>query len=230
MNKLNIALDGPAGAGKSTIARMLAKELGYIYIDTGAMYRAVTWKMLQSGLEPYQHEEIIKMAADMDIELIPGNSSQIVKVDSIDITGEIRSNIVNKHVPLVAQISQIRTLMVQKQQEMAERKGVVMDGRDIGTQVLPNAELKLFLTASIRERAKRRWKEMQQEQDDLLTLEQVEEELMRRDRLDEEREVSPLIRAKDALVIDSTDKSPEQIVQYIMELCHKKVHGGNDQP
>lgn len=227
LNKLNVALDGPAGAGKSTIARLLAKELGYIYIDTGAMYRAVTWKMLELGLEPSQHEEIVEMATKMDIRLIPGSETQQVWVNDIDVTNKIRTNTVNSNVPLVAQIPRIRELMVHLQQEMAKQKGIVMDGRDIGTQVLPDAEVKIFLTASIQERARRRLYDTQSEGHSL-TIEEMERELERRDQLDEQREVSPLIQAEDAIVLDSTGKGIDVVVKEILELCIQKGSGGRE--
>lgn len=227
MNKLNIALDGPAGAGKSTVARELARALGYIYVDTGAMYRAVTWQMLQAGLEPHQQNEVIQMASRMKIELVPGDKTQHVRVDGADVTDQLRTHTVNRHVPLVAQIPEIRTLMVHKQQQLASRKGIVMDGRDIGTQVLPDAEVKVFLTASIEERARRRMNELQDDGQSI-TLAQMVEELTRRDRLDEEREVSPLVCAADAVIIDSTGLDVQQIVRRIMDLCRERGSRGLD--
>lgn len=226
MNKLNIALDGPAGAGKSTVARLVAKALGYIYVDTGAMYRAVTWKMLQQGLTPEQPAQIADMARRMRIELIPGEQGQQVLVDGHDVTGAIRTVAVNSYVSQVAQIAEVRELLVHKQKQMAAQKGVVMDGRDIGTHVLPDAEVKVFLTASVKERARRRYKEMQSSGQDV-SLEQLEKDIAQRDRMDEQREISPLLRADDAVLLDCTNLTVDEVVDRVLELCRAKVSGGS---
>jgi cytidylate kinase len=226
LDKYNIAIDGPAGAGKSTIARLVAGALGFVYVDTGAMYRAVTWKVLQEGVEPSDSAQVIETARNMNIELIPGKDGQQVIVDGEDVTGQIRSSRITDHVSEVARIREVRELLVKKQKEMAASKGVVMDGRDIGSQVLPDAEVKVFLTASVRERAERRFKEMKESHPEL-TLEQLEEDIARRDRMDEQREVSPLVRAPDAVLIDSTSMTIPEVVDRILELCRAKAPGGN---
>jgi cytidylate kinase len=225
LHKLNIALDGPAGAGKSTIARLVAKRLGYIYVDTGAMYRAVTWNALQEGLDPERTREIADMARRLRIELIPEEQGQQVLVNGRDVTDELRSVQVNQHVSQISQIPQVRELLVEKQKQMAAGKGVVMDGRDIGTHVLPDAEVKVFLTASVRERAERRFKEMLQSGQEI-SLEQLEKDISLRDKMDEQREISPLVQAKDAVLLDCTSLSIDEVVDAVMKLCTAKVNGG----
>jgi len=223
LNKFNIALDGPAGAGKSTVARLVANELGFVYIDTGAMYRAVTWKVLELGILADQTAKVIETAKAMDIVLQPGPTGQQVLVDGEDVTDRIRSAAINANVSLIAQIAEVRELLVSKQKAMAASKGVVMDGRDIGTQVLPDAEVKIFLTASARERAERRYKEMDKP---AITVEQLELEIARRDKLDSEREVSPLVQAQDAVLLDSSNIPLQDVVGKVLELCRAKVSGG----
>jgi cytidylate kinase len=222
--KINVALDGPAGAGKSTVARLVAEDLGFVYIDTGAMYRAVTWKIMQEGLHPDQVEQLIAVAKQMQIELKPGLTGQKVFVDGVEVTDAIRTVEINQNVSWVASIPQIREILVHLQKQMAATKGVVMDGRDIGTQVLPNAEVKVFLTASARERAERRFRETK---DSVLTLEQLENNINQRDRMDEQREASPLVKAEDAFLLDSTEMSLSEVVTQILDLCKVHVTGGN---
>ncbi|MCJ8011106.1 (d)CMP kinase [Paenibacillus sp. KQZ6P-2] len=215
--KINIAIDGPAGAGKSTIARLVAKELSYIYVDTGSMYRAVTWYMLKHNILPEFSDQVLQHAQNMVIELIPGVDGQKVLVDGQDVSPLIRSQEVNGMVSHYAQIEGLRKHLVALQQQMAARKGVVMDGRDIGTTVLPDAELKIFMTASVKERALRRFKELSDAQG--LTLEQLEKDIAERDRLDEGREISPLRCADDAIVLDTTHMDIPQVVETIVSYC-----------
>ncbi|MEX2460966.1 MAG: (d)CMP kinase [Paenibacillaceae bacterium] len=224
MGKINVALDGPAGAGKSTVARLVAEELGFIYIDTGAMYRAVTWKILQEGLDSGQVDQVVAEAKQMQIELKPGLLGQKVFVNGVEVTDAIRSDEINQNVSWVASIPQIREILVHLQQQMAALKGIVMDGRDIGTHVLPDAEVKVFLTASAKERASRRFKETK---DPIMTLEQLEHNINQRDRMDEQREASPLIKADDAYLLDSTEMSLSAVVTQILNLCRAHVTGGN---
>jgi len=227
LDKINIAIDGPAGAGKSTVARMVAESLGFVYIDTGAMYRAVTWKALQSGIASDRRDELVRMAAATRIELAPGENGQQVRVDGRDVTEAIRTGEVSRSVSAIAAIPEIRSLLVAKQQEMAKSKGVVMDGRDIGTHVLPDAELKIFLTASVKERAERRYLEMKAKGEPV-TLERLEAEIAERDRMDEQREASPLTRAHDAVLIDTTGISVAEVVDRILTLA-KAAGKGADQ-
>jgi cytidylate kinase len=224
LGKINVALDGPAGAGKSTVARLVAEELGFVYIDTGAMYRAVTWKIIQDGINSDQVDQAIAVANRMKIELKPGLIGQKVFVDGVEVTDVIRSEEINQNVSWVASIPQIREILVHLQKQMAATKGIVMDGRDIGTHVLPDAEVKVFLTASARERAERRFRETI---NPVLTLEQLEYNINQRDRMDEQREASPLIKAEDAYLLDSTEMSLSEVVNQILDLCKAHVTGGN---
>lgn len=225
MEKFNIAIDGPAGAGKSTIARLVADALGFIYVDTGAMYRAVTWRILQEGLDATRLKECIQLAGRIDIRLKPGEQGQLVYVDGEDVTGLIRSAEVTGNVSQVASIAEIRRLLTAKQKGMAESRGVVMDGRDIGSHVLPDAEVKIFLTASVRIRAERRFKEIHHLQPDM-TLERLEQDIAQRDRMDEQREAAPLIQAPDAVLLDTTELTIPQVVDRILELCRVRIGGG----
>jgi cytidylate kinase len=222
----NIAIDGPAGAGKSTIARLVAGALGFVYIDTGAMYRAVTWKVIQEGLHPEQKDEVIAVAKRMNIELIPGLDGQQVLVDGMDVTKRIRTTAITDYVSQIASIGEIRKLLVAEQKLLSAAKGVVMDGRDIGTHVMPEAEIKIFLTASVTERAERRFKEMQNSGDFSTTLAELEKDIARRDQMDQNREISPLVRADDAVLLDSTSLTIPQVVDAILGLCQDKVGGG----
>jgi len=224
LGKINVALDGPAGAGKSTVARLVAEKLGFVYIDTGAMYRAVTWKIMQEGLHPDQVDQVIAVAKQMRIELKPGQNGQRVFVDGVEVTDVIRSEEINQNVSSIASIPQIRELLVHLQKQMASSKGIVMDGRDIGTHVLPEAEVKVFLTATAKERAERRFRETKHP---VITMEQLEYNINQRDRMDEQREASPLIKAEDAYLLDSTEMSLSEVVAQILDLCRAHVTGGN---
>jgi cytidylate kinase len=212
---INIAIDGPAGAGKSTVARLVAERLRYIYVDTGAMYRAVTFIALRRGIPIEDERRIGDLARQLDIVLLPGDARQRVLADGEDITAHIRSLEVSRNVSRVAAIEAVRLRMAELQRQMAKSKGVVMDGRDIGTHVLPDAELKVFLTASPRERALRRYRELGDAPQ--VTLEQLEHEIAERDRMDREREIAPLVQAPDARYIDSTGRTIEEVVDEIVE-------------
>ncbi|MGG1876917.1 MULTISPECIES: (d)CMP kinase [Paenibacillus] len=216
-DKINIAIDGPAGAGKSTVARMVASKLQYIYVDTGAMYRALTWFMLKEGIPSENSENVLQKAQNMVIELKPHVNGQKVLLNGEDVTPYIRSSQVNNVVSKYAQIEGVRTKLVHLQRQMALEKGVVMDGRDIGTTVLPDAEVKIFMTASVKERALRRYNELSQTED--ISLEQLEHDIAERDRLDQQREVSPLRRAEDAIFLDTTSMSIEEVVDAIVSYC-----------
>lgn len=187
-----IAIDGPAGAGKSTVARLVAKELGYIYIDTGAMYRAVAWKVLQQNKEAT--DDMIAVVCDrMEVSLSYENGATVVKADGQNITEEIRQPAVSAIVSQVAKICSVRAKLVEQQRKMAKNTAVVMDGRDIGTNVLPQADLKIFLTASNAERAQRRWKELKSKGCEV-DYHVLEKDIAARDKMDSEREISPLVQ------------------------------------
>lgn len=222
LEKINVALDGPAGAGKSTVARHVAKAMDYIYVDTGAMYRAITWKALQLGIRPEDTEAVIETARNMKLELFAHESGQQVYVDGENVTELIRSQEVNRAVSIIAQIPEVRQLLVEKQKKIAAAKGVVMDGRDIGSSVLPDAEVKIFLTASPRIRAERRFKEMNQPGIDL---DELEKQICQRDEMDRNRVHSPLVQAEDAVLLDTSDMDLNEVVEAVLKLCRSKVTG-----
>lgn len=218
---INIAIDGPAGAGKSTVARKVASELAYVYVDTGAMYRAVTLYAQRNGISADAHDELTALANKIELKLVPSESGQRILLFDEDITSEIRSREVTSQVSLYAAHEQIRAVLGKMQRELAINKGIVMDGRDIGTHVLPDAELKVFLTASVAERALRRYKELTK--DNYISLEMLKAEIAERDKIDESRSISPLIQAADALLIDSSHMSIEEVVELIVHLSHQKL-------
>lgn len=219
--RINIAIDGPAGAGKSTVARTVAARLGYVYIDTGAMYRAVTLSSRRAGIDPLDSAALAAHASGLTITLAPGENGQLVYLNGEDVTAAIRTRDVNLHVSQVAANEKVRGLLVAKQQELAKDKGVVMDGRDIGSCVLPDAELKVFLTASVKERAQRRFLEAGSALG--VTLEQLEKEIAERDKMDEQREFSPLRIAPDAVLLDSTSMSIDEVADAIVSLSRTKL-------
>lgn len=222
MRKLSIAIDGPAGAGKSSVSKILAARLGYAYLDTGAMYRAVTYKALQNQLE--NPEDIVKMTKALDMEVRPGTDAMHVLVDGIDVTPYIRTPEVSGHVSAVSAIGGVRTAMVDIQRRQAEKGGIVLDGRDIGTTVLPKADVKIFLTASVHTRALRRFKELTAAHPEL-TLQEVEEDVAKRDYMDSHREISPLRQAEDAVLLDNGELSLEETAEAMISICEKKFPG-----
>ena len=220
--KISIAIDGPAAAGKSTVAKIVAEKLGYIYIDTGAMYRALTFKAINNKVSLEDEESLINMLKDTVIELFPGEQGQLIFLDNKNVTKEIRLSEVTNSVSIVAKHKLVREEMVRRQQMFAVNGGVVMDGRDIGTHVIPTAEVKVFLLASVDERAVRRHKENIQKGFDS-DLEQLKREIAARDKLDSEREIAPLKKAEDAIEIDTTSLSIHDVVDKIMELTKEKI-------
>lgn len=221
MKKIVVAIDGPAGAGKSTIAKLAAEKLGYAYIDTGAMYRSVAWKFLQTG-SAFDEALISQLAQTMIIEFKPEAKVNRVFVDGVEVTEAIRSSEVTANVSRVAAIGAVREAMVAQQRRMGESGGVLMDGRDIGTVVFPNAQLKIFLTASVEERALRRYKELVAKGQEV-DLAQLKEDIASRDKQDSERAISPLRQAEDALLLDTSDMNIEQVTTKILELVEERA-------
>lgn len=220
MKKIVVAIDGPAGAGKSTIAKMVAEKIGYAYIDTGAMYRSVAWKFLQTG-KAFDEDYISMLANTMVIMFKPEASVNRVFVDDVEVTEAIRSAEVTALVSRVAAIGAVREAMVDQQRRMGESGGVLMDGRDIGTVVFPNAQLKVFLTATVDERAIRRYKELVAKGQQV-DLEQLKADIANRDKQDSERAISPLRQAEDAVYLDSSDMSIDQVAAYIENLVKER--------
>lgn len=218
---IQIAIDGPAAAGKSTIAKITATKLGYTYIDTGAMYRALTYKALEEHIDVYDDDALTRLLERIVIELTPTKEGQIVRVDGEDITEAIRSQEVTSNVSATAAQPHVRELMVEKQRLLANSKGVVMDGRDIGTAVLPNAELKIFMTASVEERAERRFAENTKRGINR-SMEELCQDIADRDKADTERIASPLKQASDAIFIDTTSMSIEQVADEIIRHAEER--------
>lgn len=217
---LQIAIDGPAGAGKSTIAKAVAEELGLLYIDTGAMYRALTFKVLQQGDEVTDQVKVIQTAQETEIVLEQGGSGK-VWCDGNDVTEEIRQPEVSGKVSQIAIYPEVRNHMLVLQRKAAERHGLVMDGRDIGTQVLPEADIKIFLTALPEERARRRWLELKNAGKEI-SLAEVQNEIQQRDHQDSVRTVAPLKPASDAMIMDTTALGIEEIVKKIVSLAESE--------
>lgn len=221
--KIKVAIDGPAGAGKSSVAKMTAEKLGYVYVDTGAMYRAITWYILEMNLALNDQEGIQSILEHIDLTLKPSEEGQQVWINDRNVTSLIRSPRINQYVSHVAQMSNVRQFLTDIQKMMSNEGGIIMDGRDIGTVVMPDAQLKIFLTASVQERARRRYVEMKaagNEQD----LDQLIKDISERDRMDEEREVSPLRQAEDAIHLDCSELSMHQVVDTIVELSISKIN------
>jgi cytidylate kinase len=217
MKNLVVAIDGPAGAGKSTVAQIVAQTLGYTYIDTGAMYRAVAWKTLQQDY-PVTDLLIIDVVRDIHVDLYYKDGKTKVIVDGQDVSRLIRTPEVTKIVSQVARLAPVREKMVDLQRQMAERGAIVMDGRDIATNVLPKADVKIFLTASIEERANRRWTEMREKGYDV-DLEKLQIDIAARDKADSEREISPLVQDVDAVLLDTTGMDINTVVESILKRC-----------
>lgn len=220
MKKLVIAIDGPAGAGKSTIAKAVAEKIDYAYIDTGAMYRAVTWKFVQTG-HAYEDEFIGELSEKMVIEFQPRDGVNHVFADGVEITNFIRTPEISKLVSPLSAIARVRVAMVAQQRRMGEKGGVILDGRDIGTVVFPNADLKIFLTATADERAQRRYKELIAN-GMKVDFEQVKADLVQRDYQDSHRPVGPLKQADDAVLLDSTGMSIDEVRDRIIAMIKEK--------
>jgi cytidylate kinase len=219
--KLIIAIDGPVGSGKSTLARRVAELMGYVYIDTGAMYRSVALKALRRGVSLDAGGELAALAGETRIDLRAQGGAQQVFLDGEDVTAAIRTPEVAQAASKVAVVPGVRQVLVAEQRRAGEQGGVVMEGRDIGSVVFPDADLKIFLTASPEIRAGRRWREHEQK-GDAIDLPRTLEEIHERDRRDSERNSSPLVRAKDAVVVDSTAMEPEEVARLVVMLAREQ--------
>ncbi len=214
----SIAIDGPAGAGKSTIAKIVAKKKGYIYVDTGAMYRAVALYFMEAGIDAKEQEKISTNVQNADVTITYENGEQIVWLNGRNVNGLIRTEEVGKMTSAISVNKDVRKKMVELQQALAKKECVVMDGRDIGTCVLPDANVKIYLTASSHVRAIRRFEELQSKGQEC-DLETIEKDIIDRDYQDMHREISPLRQAEDAMLLDSSDMTIEQVADAILKLC-----------
>ena len=217
-----IAIDGPAGSGKSTIAKLVAKDMGLVYLDTGAMYRLVTLKALNEGILGNdglnELDKIKKLLDDLNIDIRENR----FYLDDVDVSEEIRKPVVSENVSDVAAIREVREKMVDLQRKFSESKNVILDGRDIGTVVFPNADLKIFLVADARERAKRRYRELI-EKGESVEIEEIYENILKRDKIDSTRKESPLKKAKDAVEVDTTSKSIEEVKNEILRMVNSNI-------
>jgi cytidylate kinase len=220
--RLIIAIDGPAGSGKSTTARLLAKRLGYTYLDTGAFYRALTLKVLESGVSPEDGANVLQLAETIRIELQPQADKNRVLLDGRDVTQAIREPRVTNAISPISENSRVRGIMVEKQRAIGRNGGVVMEGRDIGTVVFPEADLKIFMQASLDERARRRQEELAA-MGITRDIETLRQEIARRDQKDSNRKIAPLVQAADAILIDTTSMTIEQQVEFILQTLEKKL-------
>jgi len=223
VKKIQIAIDGPSGAGKSTMAKMVSKELGILYLDTGAMYRAVALKAIQTGVDCKDAKQLSRMVADIDIRVTYENGQQLVFLDGQDVSSQIRTPEVTVGASNVAVVQAVREKMVELQREIAKNSSVVMDGRDIGTNVLPNAGIKIFLTASVEDRARRRYDELKEKGTLTQTFEEVKKDMEYRDLNDSSRSFCPLKKADDAILLDTTGYSLEKSVAMILEFVKARV-------
>lgn len=217
--RIAVAVDGPAGAGKSSISKVVAKKLGYLYIDTGAMYRAVTWAVLDQQIDPSNETDVAQLLKTLTLRLEPTENTFRVFVNDKEVTDFIRTQSVNANVSQVASLKTVRDYLVAQQRVMAAAGGVILDGRDIASVVLPNAELKIYLTASVEARAKRRWLEVKDKEP--VTLEEIEESVKARDTMDTTRKESPLICVPEAIVVNSDNLTFDETVSRMLELVRE---------
>lgn len=214
----NVAIDGPAGAGKSTIAKLVAKEKGYIYVDTGAMYRGLAIHFLDKGIQPQETEKVIEACKDAEVTIAYEDAVQHVYLNGKDISSRLRNEEVGNMASVTSAIPEVRKKLLEFQQNLAKTQNVIMDGRDIGTCVLPHADVKVYLTASVETRAKRRYQELQEKGEDC-NLEEIAHDIEERDRRDMTREIAPLKQAEDAVLVDSSDMTIAEVVKTIVDLC-----------
>lgn len=222
MKKFAVAVDGPAGSGKSTVAKEIAKALGILYIDTGAMYRTVGMACLKKGIDPADEGAVVASMDDLDMKIFPEAGGQRILLDGEDITSRIRTEEIGKAASSVAAYQKVREKLVEIQQGLAKEQSVIMDGRDIGTKVLPDAEVKIYLDASVEERAKRRVGELEA-QGKTADLEIIREEIAHRDYQDMHRENSPLCRAEDAVNVDTTGLDIPAVTEKLLALIAEKT-------
>lgn len=215
-----IAIDGPAGAGKSTIAKLLAERKGFIYVDTGAMYRGLAWYFLTKGIRPDDEEAVTKACEEVKIDIAYENGKQQIYVNDKNITDHLREEAVGNMASKSSAVPAVRARLLEMQRDLARREDVVMDGRDIGTSVLPDADVKIFLTASVDTRAGRRYNELLGKGESC-DYAQIAADIEERDRRDMTREISPLCRAEDAELIDSSEMTIEEVVEKIESFCRE---------
>ncbi|MDD3174251.1 MAG: (d)CMP kinase [Herbinix sp.] len=220
MKNFNLAIDGPAGAGKSTIAKKIAKQLGFIYVDTGAMYRAMALYFLRNKIEASQVDRIEEACKNVNVTIEYKEGEQLVMLNGENVNGFIRTEEVGNMASASSVNRTVRLKLVELQQELAKKENVVMDGRDIGTYVLPNADLKIYLTASSKERARRRWAELKEKGIDA-DIDSIEKDIIERDHRDMTREFAPLKQAEDAIYLDTSDMPIEVVVETIINLIQK---------
>lgn len=217
---MKIAIDGPAGAGKSSIAKLVAKKLSFVYVDTGAMFRTVAYYFLSQGKDPSDAEMVTEECEKISISIEYKDGAQHIFLDGKDVSTEIRQEEVGKNASVVAKNQAVRNRLLALQRQMAEKQDVIMDGRDIGTVVLPDAQVKIYLTASASVRAERRYKELV-EKGETCNLKKIEEDIIARDEQDMNREIAPLKQAEDAVLVDSSYMTIEEVVDKIIEIVEK---------
>lgn len=226
MKHIAIAIDGPAGAGKSTVARALAKELGYIYVDTGAIYRTVGYHMSLCGIGPRDVDGVTRLIDDVNLSIQYDDAGvQHMILNNYDVTGEIRSPEMSDYASKLSTLKVVRDFLLDVQRNMARKYNVVMDGRDIGTVVLPQAQVKIFLTASAEVRAQRRFKELQEKGDQKVTFAQVLQDMKLRDERDANRAIAPLKPAEDAVVLDTSQMNLQQVVSAMKHIAEERLAG-----
>ena len=222
MIKTAIAIDGPSGAGKSTISKILAKELGFIYVDTGAIYRTVGIYTYRKGVDPTDAEKVSALLPEIDIVIKHINGAQRIFLNGEDVSEKIREHIISKYASDVSAIPEVRKFLLNTQREFAEKYNVIMDGRDIGTVVLPDAKIKIFLTATDEDRAKRRFEELRAKGQDV-PFEKVLSDMRERDKNDSSRATAPLMAAEDAIVADTTGNTLEQSIAQLKEIISERL-------
>lgn len=214
----NVAVDGPAGAGKSTIAKLVAKKKGYIYVDTGAMYRGLAIHFLKKGIDPEDKDAVARACADADVKIGYENGVQQVWLNGENITSMLRTEEVGNMASKTSAIPAVREKLLELQRSLARNEDVIMDGRDIGTNILPNADVKIYLTASVETRAKRRYDELREKGEEC-SLEDISRDIQERDERDMNRETAPLKKAEDAILVDSSDMTIQEVVDTICSYC-----------